>query len=155
MGVLHHTGAMWQALENSQLPVATGGRLFISIYNDQGRASQYWRIIKRTYNRLPNRLRFLVLWPAFIRLWGRTMVRDVIHGVPFQTWSNYQSSRGMSPWRDVVDWVGGYPFEVAEPQDVVDFYQNRGFALVKSATCGGGHGCNEFVFQRQSASMNY
>src|SRR5215204_6301442 len=35
-GVLHHSGAMWQALENAQLPVAPGGWLFIAIYNDQG-----------------------------------------------------------------------------------------------------------------------
>lgn len=31
-------------------------------------------------------------------------------------------TRGMSPWRDVVDWVGGYPFEVARPEQVFDFY---------------------------------
>jgi 2-polyprenyl-6-hydroxyphenyl methylase/3-demethylubiquinone-9 3-methyltransferase len=28
----------------------------------------------------------------------------------------------MSAWRDVVDWVGGYPFEVAKPERVFDFY---------------------------------
>ena len=45
-GVLHHTGDMWQALNNvSQL--AVGGRLFISIYNDQGRRSRLWLRVKR------------------------------------------------------------------------------------------------------------
>src|SRR5580658_8401945 len=34
-GVLHHTGNMWQALANAALPVASGGRLFIALYNDQ------------------------------------------------------------------------------------------------------------------------
>ncbi len=34
-GVLHHTGDLWQALENVVLPVAPGGRLFIAIYNRQ------------------------------------------------------------------------------------------------------------------------
>lgn len=35
-GVLHHTGVLWQALFNAQLPVKEGGLLFVAIYNDQG-----------------------------------------------------------------------------------------------------------------------
>jgi 2-polyprenyl-6-hydroxyphenyl methylase/3-demethylubiquinone-9 3-methyltransferase len=52
----------------------------------------------------------------------------------------------MAPWRDVVDWVGGYPFEVAKPEQVIDFFRERGFELRKMKTCGGGIGCNEYVF---------
>jgi 2-polyprenyl-6-hydroxyphenyl methylase/3-demethylubiquinone-9 3-methyltransferase len=52
----------------------------------------------------------------------------------------------MTPWRDVIDWVGGYPFEVSRPEEVFDFLRHRGFRLDKLKTCGGGHGCNEFVF---------
>ena len=55
---------------------------------------------------------------------------------------------GMSPWRDVVDWVGGYPFEVAKPEEVFEFYRDRGFNLVTLKTCGG-RGCNEFVFEKR------
>jgi len=149
-GVLHHTGAMWQALENVSHLVAEGGNFFIAIYNDQGRVSRYWLMVKRMYNSLPRPLRFLVLWPAFLRLWGPTMIRDLLFGRPFRTWLNYHSERGMSPWRNVVDWVGGYPFEVAKPEDVLDFCQKRGFVLLKLKTCGGGHGCNEFVFVKTS-----
>jgi len=148
-GVLHHTGAMWRALEKAQLPVKPGGRLFISIYNDQGRPSLYWKQIKRLYVRLPKGLRFLVLWPAFLRLWGPTTLRDWFNGKPFQTWRSYGFDRGMSPWRDVVDWVGGYPFEVAKPEEVFEFYRDRGFRLVFLKTCGGGRGCNEFVFEKE------
>jgi 2-polyprenyl-6-hydroxyphenyl methylase/3-demethylubiquinone-9 3-methyltransferase len=50
-GVLHHTGAMWQALGNAAGLVAPGGKLFIAIYNDQGKISNRWRAIKRAYNR--------------------------------------------------------------------------------------------------------
>ena len=52
----------------------------------------------------------------------------------------------MTPWRDVVDWVGGYPFGVSRPEEVFDFLHRRGFQLDELKTCGGGHGCNEFVF---------
>jgi len=57
-----------------------------------------------------------------------------------------KSSRGMNYYYDMVDWVGGYPFEVAKPEEIFDFLYQRGFALKKLTTCGGGLGCNEFVF---------
>jgi 2-polyprenyl-3-methyl-5-hydroxy-6-metoxy-1,4-benzoquinol methylase len=149
-GVLHHTGAMMQALENIAPLVNDSGCLFIAIYNDQGRSSQAWLRVKMAYNRLPAFLRWLVLYPIFLRLWGPTTVRDILSGKPFDTWRKYavNSARGMSPWRDVVDWVGGLPFEVAKPEEVFDFYSERGFNLSKLKTCAGGLGCNEFVFRR-------
>jgi len=151
-GVLHHTGTMWQALENAQLPVAPGGKLCLAIYNDQGSASQRWRAIKRLYNRLPGPLRLPMLCVCLMRLWGPTMVRDLLRGGPFRTWVSYRSARGMSAWHDLVDWVGGYPFEVARPEEVFDRCCRKGFALVKLKTCGGGRGCNEFVFVKSGRS---
>ncbi len=145
-GVLHHTGAMWKSFDHVANLVASGGALLLAIYNDQGRASRYWLLVKRVYNALPRLLRFLVLWPAFVRLWGPTTLRDFVLGRPFRTWRIYHNERGMSPWRDVVDWVGGYPFEVAKPEEVFDFLRAKGFVLTKLKTCAGGHGCNEFVF---------
>ena len=52
----------------------------------------------------------------------------------------------MSAWYDLVDWVGGYPFEVAKPEQIFEFYRERGFTLEKLTTCAGSMGCNEFVF---------
>ncbi|NER34628.1 MAG: class I SAM-dependent methyltransferase [Oscillatoria sp. SIO1A7] len=147
-GVLHHTGAMWKALENINTLPAENGKLFISIYNNQGRASNGWKSIKKLYNVLPSLLKYLVLYPSFIRLWLPSTIRDFITGKPFHTWKNYVASRGMSPWWDVVDWVGGYPFEVAKPEEIFDFYRQRGYRLEQLRTCAGGHGCNEFVFAK-------
>lgn len=153
-GVLHHTGAMWQALENASRMVAEEGKLFIAIYNDQDGASRGWLIVKRLYNWLPNAGRFMVLGPACVRLWGVTVLRDLFLGNPFRSWSNYRRERGMSPWRDVVDWVGGYPFEVARPEEIFEFFKKKNFVLVKLKTCGGGHGCNEFVFEKGLTSSS-
>ena len=147
-GVLHHTGVMWQALENVSRMIAEHGKLFISIYNDQDGASRRWFIVKRFYNWLPKPGRFMILGPALVRLWGVTVLRDLFLGNPFLTWSNYKRERGMSPWHDVVDWVGGYPFEVARPEEIFEFFKQKGFVLVKLKTCGGGRGCNEFVFRK-------
>ena len=67
---------------------------------------------------------------------------------PFKYWAEKKKSRGMSVWHDLVDWVGGYPFEVAKPEEIFDFYQGRGFLLTKLKTCGVSLGCNEFVFMK-------
>lgn len=88
-GVLHHTGSLWQALENAIERTAPGGLFFIAIYNDQGRMSRVWLGVKRAYNRLPRGLRWLVLAPALLRLWGPTTVRDLLHRRGFETWRNY------------------------------------------------------------------
>lgn len=146
-GVLHHTGDLWKALASAVSSVAPGGLLFVSIYNDQGRASRIWTAVKRAYVKGPAPLKWAVLMPSFVRLWGPTIARDTLKGSPLASWKSY-SARGMDPWRDVVDWVGGYPFEVARPEQVFDFCRDRGFELRKMTTCGGGHGCNEFVFAK-------
>jgi len=148
-GVLHHTGAMWEALGNAADCVAPRGRFFIAIYNDQGRASRRWLSMKKAYNALPRPLKWLVLWPAFLRLWGPTSLRDLLSGRPQSTWREFKKNRGMDPWRDVVDWVGGLPFEVAKPEQIFDFLQARGFRLQRLVTCAGGLGCNEFVFRKE------
>lgn len=147
-GVLHHTGDMWRAFENAATLAAPDARAFVAIYNDQGRASRRWLAVKRAYNRLPAAWRWLVLWPCFARLWGPTFLRDALAGDPTRSWRNYRSLRGMSAWHDVVDWVGGYPFEVAKPETVFDWFRARGWTLAALRTCAGGIGCNEFVFAR-------
>ena len=153
-GVLHHTGAMWQALDNVIPLVRQGGTLFIAIYNYQRVMTPVWTWVKRAYNRLPNGLRWLVIGPALIRLWGSRTIYDLLRGKPFHTWRHYaeHSMRGMSAWRDVVDWVGGYPFEVAKPEEIFRFYRDQEFVLRNMVTCGSGLGCNEFVFARASSS---
>jgi len=148
-GVLHHTGRMWLALEHVGQLVAPGGELYLAIYNDQGRASVRWLWVKQAYNRLPSMLRWLVTVPAFLWLWLPTTMRDLWRGRPFETWRTYASGslRGMSPWRDLVDWVGGLPFEVARPEQIFRFFRDRGFLLLELRTCAGGLGCNEYVFR--------
>ena len=147
-GVLHHTGAMWQALDNAGGLVAPEGKLFIAIYNDQAKISNRWRAVKRTYNRLPSGFRFVVTFPVLVHLHWRSVVKDFLRLRPFETWRNIGKERGMTAWRDLIDWVGGYPFEVAKPEVILDFYRERGFILTRLITCGGSLGCNEFVFRR-------
>ena len=39
-------------------------------------------------------------------------------------------------------------FEVAKPEEIFDFYKNKDFELEKLFTCGGGLGCNLFLFKQ-------
>ncbi|MDB5693181.1 MAG: 2-polyprenyl-6-hydroxyphenyl methylase / 3-demethylubiquinone-9 3-methyltransferase [Alphaproteobacteria bacterium] len=150
-GVLHHTGAMWEALENVAPLVAEQGQLFIAIYNDQGGPSRRWTKLKRAYVAAPKPLRLPLLLGVLVKTWSKTLIHDTLHGHPLRTWSGYSkhSRRGMNAWHDLVDWTGGYPFEVAKPEEIHDFYRSRGFTLDRMFTCAGGLGCNEFVFRRK------
>lgn len=137
-GVLHHTGSMWTALHQIAGLASPGGRLFIAIYNDQGWISTYWKAVKKAY--VANRwLRWPLLMLHLPYLIGlRWLIRTLTgRGSP---------ARGMTLWYDMIDWVGGYPFEVARPETIIDFFQDCGFRLQKLKTCMGRHGCNEFVF---------
>lgn len=143
-GVLHHTGSMWQALDNATIPVREGGLLFVAIYNDQGGVSKRWTTIKRLYNR-HKLLRGPVLAWSFVYLFGRGIVKSILRGKPKQALP--APGRGMSIRHDLVDWVGGYPFEVAGPGEIFEFFKKRGFSLTRLVTTHS-LGCNEFVFQR-------
>jgi 2-polyprenyl-6-hydroxyphenyl methylase/3-demethylubiquinone-9 3-methyltransferase len=147
-GVAHHTGSMWQALSNLTGCVDDNGTLVVSIYNDQGKPSTRWRLVKKAYNR--SRLsRPFLLFGAFVRLWSFKILQDTLRGNPVRRWKQYgKYDRGMSAWHDLVDWVGGYPFEVAKPEEIFDFFTARGFSLKKLSTCAGGIGCNEYVFRK-------
>ncbi len=76
-------------------------------------------------------------------------MKDLLKGKPFHTWKTYIRQRGMSPKYDVIDWVGGYPFEVAKPEEIFAFFHDKGYTLEKMYTCAGGHGCNQYVFRKQ------
>lgn len=146
-GVLHHTGAMWKALDKVELLVAPQGLLYVAIYNDQGWKSRIWTHVKHRYVRHPW-LRPLLLAGGLAVLWGPRTLIDACRLRPIYTWLRYARERGMHPWHDLVDWVGGYPFEVARPEQVFEFYASRNFELVAMRTAGGGLACNEFVFRR-------
>lgn len=166
-GVLHHTGDMWQAIQLAAERTRPGGLFWISIYNDQGVYSRIWRRIKALYVRLPRWLRtpyvFVVggswmAWRLLVRclqMTAATILRLITLRDPLRPWRQFrhdaahaQRARGMHVWYDLVDWIGGYPFEVAKPEEVFRGVRDRGFELIELSTCGGGLGCNEFVFRR-------
>jgi 2-polyprenyl-6-hydroxyphenyl methylase/3-demethylubiquinone-9 3-methyltransferase len=143
-GVLHHTGALWDALANAVSCVEERGSLFVAIYNDQGWTSRYWTGVKRLYNYqcwtrpilVGLHAPYLIAVPSVVRsLTGRPAKAD----------------RGMSLWHDLVDWLGGWPFEVARPDEIAGFMSRCGLVMTGQRLCGRRQGCNQFVFQRVSS----
>ncbi|MEO3432601.1 class I SAM-dependent methyltransferase [Inquilinus sp. CAU 1745] len=137
-GVLHHTGQMYASFSLVAPAVGPKGKLFLAIYNDQRIISKYWMFVKKYYNRSAIlAILFLVIHTPYL-IGGRWIARAFTDRLSLQ--------RGMSLWHDMLDWLGGFPFEVAKPEEVFRFFRDRGFALQDLKTCGGRMGCNEFVF---------
>jgi 2-polyprenyl-6-hydroxyphenyl methylase/3-demethylubiquinone-9 3-methyltransferase len=150
-GVLHHTGALWQAMEDAALPVARGGQLFIAIYNRQPIWTPLHTALKRAYAASPQPLKWLLAAGSISFYAARGFIKDVaLLRNPLARFRHYDRRRGMSWWHDQLDWVVGYPFETASPGAVCDFYRQRGFALERMTTVGRGSGCNQYVFRRSA-----
>ena len=143
-GVLHHTGDMWTALANVDPLVSPGGSLYIAIYNDQGNRSRFWRRVKRAYCSGPigKAAVCAVFVPYFFT---RATISSLIKRR--SSFRSYKKRRGMSISHDWLDWLGGYPYEAARPEQILRFYRQRGYHLVNMTTTNK-HGCNQFVFTK-------
>ena len=149
-GVLHHTGAMWLALERAINCVANGtGKLYIAIYNDQGWKSRLWWLAKAFYNRLPRWLQgpFVTVAGAVVRL--LVILKYTIRLKPmlaFAPLASDRRERGMSARHDRIDWFGGFPYEFASFEVLTAYLEARGFSLI-GAKRNTSHGCSEFAVQ--------
>lgn len=138
-GSLHHTGDMWRAIRNAAALVAPGGVLALAIYGNHW-SVPFWKQVKKLYNVAPRPIR---------------RVMDVSFGGAMYAavWlvareNPLRKERGMDFWYDVVDWLGGYPYEVATPQQLRDFLTELGFSFVRCAAPRVPTGCNELIFRR-------
>jgi 2-polyprenyl-3-methyl-5-hydroxy-6-metoxy-1,4-benzoquinol methylase len=152
-GVLHHTGAMWLAIENAIRCVADPcGKMFIAVYNDQGWKSHSWWFVKFVYNRLPRVFKkpFVIAVSAVTHT--LVIIKYSIKLKPMAAIGPLLSDRrerGMSGRSDAVDWIGGFPYEFCTFDTLATYLAARGFSLTHSRR-DNSHGCNELVLQRTS-----
>lgn len=146
-GVLHHTGNMKKALYSAGKCVRSGGGyLFISIYNDQGLKSKIWKWVKKRYNMSGLKQKKILLFLSSLYIY-RIKKTILLFGKKGQSIKN---KRGMSAWNDLVDWVGGYPFEYATADEIISFYLAQGFSLIKlEAHEKKDADCNQFLFMKR------
>ncbi|GAB4377360.1 MAG: class I SAM-dependent methyltransferase [Salibacteraceae bacterium] len=143
-GVLHHTGSMWEAIQNAVERVAPGGVFFISLYKEGPNYQKHLKL-KQRYN-ASNKLGKKYL--ESIEILNVMLYRIRKGWNPFK-W-NMRKARGMTIYHDIVDWLGGLPYEVAHEDDVVRFMRNKGFELTRIFVKGEG-GCTIFVFVSKNA----
>ena len=149
-GVLHHTGSMYEAIANAARLVAPGGTFCIAIYNraaDRFMDSERWLRIKRAYNHSPRALQRAML-AAYASYWALGRLRNRQN--PVRAAREYKASRGMALKPDLVDWLGGYPYEFASADEIVAFCeQHCDLSLSRLIpVTDDGTGNNQFVFNR-------
>lgn len=138
-GSLHHTGNMWRAIKITTDLVDAGGTLWLAIYHRHF-TSPIWKEIKRTFNFAPR---------AGKRVMTFFFYGIIFSAVLFKTRKNpLEQKRGMSFRHDVVDWIGGYPYEYASPREVIEYVTNLGFSLQKFIKTIYLTGNNEYVFKK-------
>ncbi|MCC6574756.1 MAG: class I SAM-dependent methyltransferase [Planctomycetes bacterium] len=141
-GVLHHTGQMWPAIENACTLIAPGGLFWIALYV-KGPNYQRDLELKQRYNRAG----------ALGKWW---MERKWINGLmwkrlkkgknPFN-W-NRKKERGMNTYHDLVDWLGGLPYEVVSVEDIRDFCGKHGLTVERVEEHG--EGANHIFLLRRA-----
>ena len=148
-GVLHHTGAMWSALEYAAGMVSSSGILAIALYR-RTPLCRAWQIEKRLYASAPLLVQSAIRGPykAAFLIGKAARGQDPVKFV-----RDYKSSRGMNWHRDVHDWLGSYPYELASAETVKQQLKRLDFCIVRSfehpAGVGlFGTGCDEFVYQK-------
>ena len=139
-GVIHHTGQLMKGLENITVTVKSDGKIFVALYNDQGIASKYWRVVKQCY------VRYTFTRPILIFV---HLLYPVLPSLVLKRLRKEKIPRGMSAWHDFLDWLGGYPFETSTVNEVFSFFKTKGFRLQNLKTVGGKMGCNEFLFGKK------
>ena len=147
-GVAHHTGNMRQALENLEGLIAKNGLLYLAIYNRvEGRlGSKMWWRIKYFYNKSNFLIKKIMEW-FYLSL---NFIKIIIHlKNPFKFIKEYNQKRGMAWKTDLVDWLGGFPYEYATPQEIFKIYHGKyGLELVNLKTTNYS-GCNQYLFLKR------
>jgi predicted RNA methylase len=153
-GVLHHTGAMYKAIEKASNVVAPNGTLALALYGKTPFCG-LWRVEKRIYSRSPKWVQraieqiYYVAVSARLALKGESLKkrREI-----------YFQQRGMDMYIDTRDWLGGYPYESISPNEAMTYLNKLGFEPVRSfvTPCIGllGAGCDEYSFTKSLPQKN-
>jgi SAM-dependent methyltransferase len=137
-GVLHHTGNMALALKHCVKLLRKDGYLVVSIYNDHW-TSPLWKQIKRVYCHSPSVIKKIMVYTMFPIIWTAKLI--VTRQSPIQ------KQRGMDFFFDVVDWVGGYPYEFATIEEFSTLCNRENLEVVRVQKSSVPTGCNEYILR--------
>jgi SAM-dependent methyltransferase len=119
-GVLHHTGHLWRAVRNAAECVAPNGYIYLALYVS-GPLFPFHLIQKQNFFRAGREEKLKILYSY---LGGSVDMFNI-------------DNRGMNRFHDAIDWLGGLPYEVCSPTQLIDFLPNfRLLSLVNGAEGG-------------------
>jgi len=101
--------------------------------------------IKRTYSASGSVVRAAIRWSY----WGVIAAASAVRGISVREQIRDRSTeRGMDYWRDLEDWVGGWPYECATPAAVIEFVTALGYTALRHTERSSFAAVNEFLFRR-------
>lgn len=124
-GVLHHTGAMYDAIDNAIKLIKPDGQMLVGLYQ-KTTLCPFWVIEKKLYSSAPALIQkfimkiFLGLYAAITYLKGKKQNKVI---------SNYSRNRGMDYYIDLHDWLGGFPYESISPNNFKKYIKKFGFVV--------------------------
>ncbi|GGC07584.1 hypothetical protein GCM10011352_37300 [Marinobacterium zhoushanense] len=142
-GVLHHTGSVWQALENAMRCLRADSLFYIALYDSDWSAEtpEFWLDIKQRYTAAGSFRRLgYELWYILRFMLGYNPMR---FGRLLKRAHEYQKHRGMSLYHDIRDWLGGWPMEYTRIYEVLPLVLGRGNNLLKTKV---GEANTEYLF---------
>jgi len=149
-GVLHHTGSMWEAMNNAAGLGKNGSLYYIALYDYEIHVDptpEFWLDVKQRYNQSTNwgkrKMEFWYIWRFMLH-------RNVLFlPVLLVRILGYKASRGMAFYNDVKDWLGGWPMEFAKRADVGKWAEQHGLEMLTMKT---GEANTEYLFLHTSVS---
>jgi len=147
-GVLHHTGDMYKAFDSVITLIKDEGVFYNAIY---GRGTsilagtpEFWLKVKKVYNSCgkEGKLALNYIYVVYFFIGSIVFLRN-----PFKTIKDYRE-RGMNWYNDVIDWLGGYPYEFAYPDEIINYFGDRGI-YCKKLKDRHGIACNEYLLKKE------
>jgi len=148
-GVLHHTGKIWDALNNSRIPLKKDGILYVSLYSKeayQNPPPEYWLNVKQNYNKAGYYNKKLIEVKYIYNSLMKSKIRNIYQLIKMAF--HYKINRGMSLWTDVKDWLGGWPMEFTSAQEVL--LKTQGELNLCLINLKMGSGCTEYLFKNDN-----
>ena len=156
-GVLHHTGAMRNAIRAASSLVTPNGKLCVALYAKTPLCG-FWRVEKRFYSRASAPAQRAIRGLYLAWMWLISTLALLRRGRLFRMQGHVKghAHRGMEFYTDVHDWLGGYPYESIAPVELREYMAELGFREVRAFLVPGGRtgllgsGCDEYVFERET-----
>jgi len=125
-GVLHHTGDMKKAIDNTLSLCKSGSVLWMALYikMDQEDGEEMYQ------NDLKLKIKFNEASEETKKEMIIERLKRVFNGSP-AAWTQPYDNRGMTPINDVTDWLGGYPYEVARAKDTKRLLEANDFTKIE------------------------